>query len=292
MIYALLSVILMTLDYRGGWVERIQHQAGLLVEPIILLIESPFRLASSAWVSLQARQQLIGEIDELREQLADSSARLLLLEEMRRENEELRQLLDADLPLEVSYDPTEIRQIDLNPFSHRVLINRGSADGVQRGQPIVDAHGVVGQVDEVFFHSARVVLLTDPDHALPVAIERTGVRTIAYGSGLNTELRLNDLPMNVDLAPGDRLVTSGLGGTFPAGLPVAQVVSLSRTPGESFAEASLEPLGRLDRSRHLLILKIRPPAAPETEPTPAAESPVPETEDGVDRLAEPAEANL
>ena len=273
MVYALLSVILMTLDYRGGWVERIQHQAGLLVEPVTLLIESPFRLVRSAWSGLRARQQLLGEIDELRDQLAESSARLLLLEETRRENVELRQLLGAERPSDVSYDPTEIRQIDLNPFSHRVLINRGSADGVQAGQPVVDAHGVVGQVDEVFVHSARVVLLTDPDHALPVTIERTGVRTIAYGSGLNTELRLNDLPMNVDLEPGDRLVTSGLGGTFPAGLPVAEVVSLSRTPGESFARAALEPLGRLDRSRHLLLLQIQPQALAAPEAVTETEEP-------------------
>ncbi|MEE4297723.1 MAG: rod shape-determining protein MreC [Wenzhouxiangella sp.] len=288
MIYALVSVILMTLDYRGGWVDRIQHQAGLLVEPMVLLIESPFRLIRSAWSGLRARQQLLGEIDELRDQLAESSARLLLLEEMRRENEELRQLLDAERPLGVSYDPTEIRQVDLNPFSHRVLINRGSADGVQTGQPVVDAHGVVGQVDEVFMHSARVVLLTDPDHALPVAIERTGVRTIAYGSGLNTELRLNDLPMNVDLEPGDRLVTSGLGGTFPAGLPVAEVVSISRTPGESFARATLKPLGRLDRSRHLLILRIQPQGPPESESIPEAEDPGASSVDGADATAEPA----
>jgi rod shape-determining protein MreC len=264
MIYALLAIILMTLDYRGRWVDQIRSQAGLFVEPAVLLIESPFRLAASAWSSLRARHQLLGEIDELRSQLAESSARLLLLEELRRENLELRELLGASRQPQIGFRPAEIRQIDLNPFSHRVLINRGRRDGLQSGQGVIDAFGVVGQVDEVFVHSARVVLLTDPDHALPIAVERTGVRTIAYGSGLNTELRLNDLPMNVDLEAGDRLITSGLGGAFPAGLPVAEVVDVSRTVGEAFARARLRPLGRLDRSRHLLVLDTIDLISPET----------------------------
>ncbi|NDY95736.1 rod shape-determining protein MreC [Wenzhouxiangella limi] len=263
MIYALLAIILMTLDYRGRWVEQMRHQAGLVVEPAVLLIESPFRLANSIWSALRGRQQLLREIGELRGLLAESSARLLLLEELRRENLELRQLLSASKQPQVAFYPAEIRQVDLNPFSHRVLINRGRRDGVESGQAVIDAYGVVGQVDEVFLHSARVVLLTDPDHALPVAVERTGVRTIAYGSGLNTELRLNDLPMNVDLEASDRLVTSGLGGAFPAGLPVAEVIDVSRKVGEAFARARLRPLGRLDRSRHLLVLEA---TAAEDEP--------------------------
>lgn len=267
MIYALLAIILMTLDYRGRWVDQIRHQAGLMAEPLVLLIESPFRLAGAVRDSLRGRQQLLGEIDELRSLLAESSARLLLLEELRRENLELRELLSASRQPQVGFRPAEIRQIDLNPFSHRVLINRGRRDGLQSGQAVIDAFGVVGQVDEVFVHSARVVLLTDPDHALPIAVERTGVRTIAYGSGLNTELRLNDLPMNIDLEPGDRLVTSGLGGAFPAGLPVAEVVDVSRTVGEAFARARLRPLGRLDRSRHLLVLETIEPDPPETAAT-------------------------
>lgn len=256
----------------------------MIVEPAGLLVDAPFSLARSAWTALRGRQQLLSEIDELRSQLAESSARLLMLEELRRENLELRELLGASRQPQVGFYPAEIRQIDLNPFSHRVVINRGRRDGLQSGQAVIDAFGVVGQVDEVFLHSARVVLLTDPDHALPIAVERTGVRTIAYGSGLNTELRLNDLPMNVDLEPGDRLVTSGLGGAFPAGLPVAEVVDVSRTVGEAFARARLRPLGRLDRSRHLLVLETVAPTAADSasveqdEPAPEQGEDVPEEE--------------
>lgn len=263
MLYVLLAIILMTLDHRAGWVDRLHRQAGLLVEPALLLIETPFRFAESAWSGLRSRQQLLNESAELSRRMAEASARLLLLEDLRRENIELRGLLGASQQAELAFHPAEIRQVDLNPFSHRVVINRGRRDGLRSGQPVIDAFGVVGQVDEVQLHSARVVLLTDPDHALPVVIERTGVRTIAYGSGLNTELRLTDLPMNVDLERGDRVVTSGLGGGFPAGLPVGEVADITRPTGEAFARARLQPLGRLDRSRHLLVLETVEPAAPE-----------------------------
>ncbi len=268
MLYALLAIVLMTLDHRAGWVDRVHRQAGLLVEPALLLIESPFRLGQATWSALRARQQLLNESTELRRLVAESSARLLLLEDLRRENAELRGLLAASEQTELGFQPAEIRQVDLNPFSHRVLINRGRRDGLQAGQPVIDAFGVVGQVDEVFLHSARVVLLTDPDHALPVTIERTGVRTIAYGSGLNTELRLTDLPMNVDLELADRVLTSGLGGGFPAGLPVGEVAEVTRAPGEAFARARLQPLGRLDRSRHLLVLDAPVVMASEPEAAP------------------------
>lgn len=272
MLYALLAIVLMTLDHRAGWVDQVRHQAGLLVEPGLLVIETPFRLGRATWASLRGRQHLLSESAELRRQFSGASAQLLLLEHLRRENAELRELLSASRQTELEFRPAEIRQVDLNPFSHRVLINRGRRDGLRSGQPVIDAFGVVGQVDQVFLHSARVVLLTDPDHALPVTIERTGVRTIAYGSGLNVELRLTDLPMNVDLAAGDRLVTSGLGGGFPAGLPVAEVVEVTRSVGEAFARARLEPLGRLDRSRHLLVLEAVLPTIPVPEP---AEEPDP-----------------
>lgn len=278
MLYALLAIVLMTVDHRAGWVDQVRHQAGLLVEPAVLVIETPFRLGRSVWSGLRGRQHLLSESNELRRQLSEASARLLLLEDLRQENSELRDLLRASRQTELDFRPAEIRQVDLNPFSHRVLINRGRRDGLRSGQPVIDAFGVVGQVDQVYLHSARVVLLTDPDHALPVTIARTGVRTIAYGSGLNVELRLTDLPMNVDLESGDRVVTSGLGGGFPAGLPVAEVVEVTRSVGEAFARARLKPAGRLDRSRHLLVLESVLPGIP--APPPADDAGEPDEEIG------------
>ena len=276
MLYALLAIVLMTLDHRGRWVDQVRAGAGLLIEPAVLLAEMPFRLGQRVRLAVQSQRQLLAEGDELRQALTRVSAELLLLEELALENAELRELLEASQRLDRGFHAAEIRSIDLNPFSHRILIDRGRLEGLSPGQPVIDALGVVGQVDEVYLYSSQVILLTDPDHALPVRIQRTGLRTIAYGSGLTSRMRLNDLPMNVDLEPGDLLVTSGLGGTFPAGLPVARVDGVERPSGEAFASATLRPLGRLDRSRHLLVLDRVEPSASDppdlAEPVEAADA--------------------
>jgi len=266
MFYILLSVVLMTLDYRGQYVDRFRAWAGLAAEPIFLAIEAPFRFTVSAREALQDRARLRAERDDYERRLRESRARLLVQDELSRENAELRALLDAARALELQYHAVELRHIDLNPFSHRVLINRGRRDGLTAALPVVDAHGVVGQIDEVMQHSAGVILVSDPDHALPVRVERTSLRTIAYGSGRSDRLRLTDLPMNVDLRPSDRLVTSGLGGRFPPGLPVGEVVSVSRPTGEAFASAAVEPLARLDSSRHLIVLANDEPIDSEAGP--------------------------
>lgn len=254
MFYALLAVVLMSLDFRERWVDQLRSAAGLLVEPAVLVLEWPYRLGAELGAGLRSHQQLLHEARALRQELTVVSAELMNLAELAVENAELRELLDAGQRTAAGYIAAEVRYVDLNPFSHRVLINRGRRDGLVSGQAVIDARGLVGQVDEVFLHSSRVVLLTDPDHALPVRIQRTGLRTIAYGSGLNDVMRLTDLPMNVDLEPGDLVLTSGLGGVFPPGLPVARVAAVARPSGEAFAHAGLTPIARPDRSRHLLVL--------------------------------------
>jgi rod shape-determining protein MreC len=261
MFYIMMAVVLMVLDFRGGYVDRVRSIAAMGSEPLLLLIESPFRLTLAAREQFGDRRQLLAERDQFEQLLRESHARLLLLDELGRENAELRELLGASGALAIDFQTAELRQIDLNPYSHRVLINRGQRHGVRAGQPVVDARGVVGQIDEPLLSSAQVILLSDPDHALPVRVARTRMRTIAYGSGRTDELRLTDLPMNVDLVPGDLLLTSGLGGRFPSGLPVAEVVSVARPAGEAFAVAKARPLARLDGARHLLVLELLEQAA-------------------------------
>lgn len=302
MFYALLAIILMSLDFRERWVDQMRSAAGLLVEPVVLLLEWPYRLGSDLGAGLRSHQQLLHEARVLRQDLAVVSAELMTLAELAVENAELRELLDAGQRTAAGYIVAEVRHVDLNPFSHRVLINRGRRDGLVTGQAVIDARGLVGQVDEVFLHTSRVVLLTDPDHALPVRIQRTGLRTIAYGSGLNDLMRLTDLPMNVDLEPGDLVLTSGLGGVFPPGLPVASVETVERPSGEAFANAGLAPIARPDRSRHLLVLEAvveladaegpeAESAAPEGETTPSdstARDPVESATENQEAGAEPS----
>ena len=255
MVYILLSVTLMGLDYRGRYIDQARQAMGLVVEPVLLLIEVPYSLSLSALEQLRDRRQLQTERDEFERLLRESRAHLLLLQEFERENAQLRDLLGASQALAVDFQPVELRHLDLNPYSHRVMIGHGRHHGLRTGQAVIDARGVMGQLDEVRLRSATVVLISDPDHALPVKVARTGLRTIAYGSGRSDELRLTDLPMNVDLEPGDQLLTSGLGGRFPPGLPVATVTEIDRPDGRAFALALARPAAELAGARHLLVLR-------------------------------------
>jgi len=279
MFYALLAVVLMTLDARGQWVERVRSLGWKAVEPVVVLVEAPFAFGRRMGEELRARHELMDAIARLEAERRQRQAELVMLEELRDDNRELRALLAASERLPPSFRAAELMQIDLNPWSHRVLINRGSRDGLEPGQPVMDSRGVIGQVDEIGFNTARVILISDPDHALPVRVQRTGLRTVAYGSGRISRLRPTALSMNVDLEPGDRLVTSGLGGVFPAGLPVAEVVSLSRPAGEAFAVGEATPLGRLDRARHVLVVE-----------SPATPAPVPANADDADAAGPADEA--
>lgn len=254
MFYALLAIVLMTLDYRGQYLERVRDLAVVVVEPLVLAVEAPFALGRRLSEELRSRHELLDREAALERRVQLSEAELIRVEELRTENRELRELLETSRRLDLKFQAAELINVDLNPYSHRVMVNRGRRDGIEVGQTVIDADGVIGQVDRVGLNSAQVILISDPDHALPVQVQRTGFRTIAYGTGRITNLRLNDLPMNVDLQSGDVLVTSGLGGIYPPGLPVAEIESLSRAVGEAFARADACPLGRLDRVRHILLV--------------------------------------
>lgn len=258
MVYALASIILMTLDYRGGYVDQIRGYATLATEPLVLALEAPFGFGRRLGQELRSRHELQDRLAAVERRLRTHEAELMLLEEFRDENEELRSLLETRRRFDLDFRAAELMNIDLHPYSHRVVINRGRRDGLVQAQPVIDSEGVIGQLDEVAMNSARVILVSDPDHALPVRVQRTGLRTVAYGSGQINSLRLSDLPMNVDLEPGDVLITSGLGGAFPPGLPVAEIETVSRRAGQPFATATARPLARLDRARHVLVVTAGP----------------------------------
>jgi rod shape-determining protein MreC len=175
----------------------------------------------------------------------------------------------------------ELLKVDFDPFSQDIVINKGSRDGVSVGQPIVDAEGVMGQVVHVAPFTSTAMLITDPSHAIPVADNRNGLRAIAMGTGSFNRLDIPNLPRNADIQQGDLLVTSGLGGRFPAGYPVATVERVERNPGQSFAEVSARPIAHLEQSREVLLVWTAPaptacdpaqgpcPPAVDTAPAPA-----------------------
>jgi len=148
-----------------------------------------------------------------------------------------------------------MKRVDLDPFSHKIWIDRGVEHGVVVGQAVIDGLGVVGQVEDVHRHFSSVRLISDPDHALPVQINRTGLRTVAYGRGETSHMLMPNVPLQADVSPGDVIVTSGLGDRFPPGFPVGEVERVERDTGEAFATVYVRPYAALDRGREVLLIE-------------------------------------
>ena len=174
------------------------------------------------------------------------------------ENDRLRAMLEARRQVRDDVRVAEIMSVDANPFRHTVILDVGSGEGVYDGQAVIDAEGVVGQVIQAAPMSSEAILISDPGHALPVEVNRSGVRTIAYGTGDFGRLDLPGLTNNADIQEGDLLVTSGLGGAFPRGYPVAVVDTIIRIPQNPFADISATPTAELDRIREIMLVWSQP----------------------------------
>jgi rod shape-determining protein MreC len=227
-----------------------------------MFVDLPFRIGSWVSDSLTDRSQLLEENQSLDASLRDAEFALQQLEALRVENARLRDLLGASQRLEDRRLVAEILSVELL-YRQRFMVNRGSADGVFVGQAVLDRHGVVGQVVSVGQWTSEVILITDADHALPVVVNRSGLRTIAVGTGDQQRLRLPYLTSTADIEVGDLLVSSGLGAVFPAGYPVARVLSMQTQPGQAFADVLAEPVSALDRDQEVLLLFNDTPTAAE-----------------------------
>lgn len=250
----LAAVVLMAADHRGQYLDRVRGGLSVVVHPLQSLAALPGKAVAWLGSSVATHGELLENNRRLTEENLLVRGRLQKFEALQSENARLRGLLDTARQRRERLSVAEIRQIDLDPFSHRVLIDRGTATGVYEGQPLVDGHGVVGQIVEAGPLSAYAMLITDPGHAVPVQVSRTGLRTLAFGTGSTGRLVLNDLPLSADIRAGDLLVTSGLGGRFPFGLPVARVSDIRRDPGQPFAEVTAIPSAALDRVRLVLLV--------------------------------------
>lgn len=255
MLLGLLSVVLMTLDHRQNLLDPVRQTLSAVVHPIRLIAALPVELTGAASVQLTNRRELLEDNARLRHQQLLYEARLQRLDALEVENIRLRELLDSAYELEEPVLIAELVQVDLDPYTHLIQIDKGSRDGVFAGQPVIDANGIIGQVDEVGPFSASVRLISDPSHAIPVQVNRNGLRSIAIGNGNLNALELSSLPNNADIRPGDLLVTSGLGGRFPAGYPVGRVERVETDPGEAFADITVEPSGALNRIQEVLLIR-------------------------------------
>jgi rod shape-determining protein MreC len=260
------------------------------------LADLPF--TASRWLgeTTSDRDDLLQQNRELRNQNLRLRAELQKYESLQAENLRLRDLVDSSFKVGDRVLVAELSSVDLDPYKQQVVINKGEASGAYEGQPVLDAHAVMGQVIGVTPFSSTVLLITDVSHALPVQVLRSGLRTIAVGTGRIDELKLPYLPTNSDIAEGDLLVTSGLGGKFPPGYPVATVTRVDRSPDAPFSSVIAEPRAHLDRSREVLLvwtvpnqLPMLPGAAGAEIPDAGADAPTPAADESLDaERAEPA----
>jgi rod shape-determining protein MreC len=244
----------MVLDHRQNHLESLRSALSVILYPIQYLASLPVILGGSASNALTSRGELQAENQRLHEENIQLHARLQKFLALEAENMRLRALLDSSFKVGDQVLIAEMISVEQDPFRQQVLINQGKTSGVFKGQPVLDANAVVGQVTHVNPFTASVLLITDASHALPVQVNRNGLRTIALGTGLINQLELPHLPNNADIQSGDLLTTSGLGGHFPAGYPVAEVTEVSREPGQPFASVKARTTAHLDRIREVLLV--------------------------------------
>lgn len=271
-----LAVALMIADHRGGWLTSIRAQLEVLVQPLWRLAGLPAKLGDTVRDDAVTRARLMEENQTLRNALLISGARTARLQAAADENARLRGLLGAVERGGLDVQLAPILDVALDPTRQRLVLDIGGHQGVRMGQPVIDAGGLLGQVIEVRPSTATVLLLTDPDHAVPVTIARNGIRLVAYGRGDRIELA--NIPTSGDVKIGDQVVTSGLGGRFPPGFPVGSVVRLRRDDSRVFLVGDLKPAAQLDRGRDVLLLRdVRTPAAAVATPAAGGDASAPPT---------------
>lgn len=252
--WVIVAVVLMVADHRGQFLDAIRRQAATLAGPVYWLAAAPARGARAMHDIVVDRELLADENARLNEQLLLAQARLARLAAVADQNERLRDLLDARTRLGLKAQLGEMIDVDLEPFRHRILLDLGAGEGIASGQAVMDARGVLGQVVEVLRDRSLVILITDPGHAIPVRVARTGLNAIAYGSGEIESLSLPHIPFSAGVRVGDELVTSGIGGGFPAGLPVGTIRQVEPDDSATFVRAIASPAAAMARSGEVLVL--------------------------------------
>lgn len=267
-LFVTLSITLMVAENRGSRLEPLRQWLSWALTPVMWLAASPANVSNSVDY-FHTRELLRNENRELRDRLLQQDARLLRLASLEAENGRIRELLASSSALEDRVLIAEILATSQDPYRHQIVLNKGERDGVYRGQAVLDAYGIMGQVVQVNPGSSVALLITDPDHGIPVEINRTGLQTIALGRGDGHGLSLPYLPGNADVKVGDLLVSSGLGGRFPAGYPVGEIHELRHAGGESFMEAIAYPKAQLNQGRQALLVwseRVLPSSAPGEAP--------------------------
>jgi rod shape-determining protein MreC len=269
-LYSLLALALIIVDKRFDHLGKIRRMLSVVAYPVQVAVASPFQGWNWFRDSVTTRDALRADKSKLEAELRVAQFRLQRYEALEAEARRLRALRDNTASVTDRFLIGEVMNVDLDAFRERVLVDKGAGDGVYVGQAVLDSGGVFGQVARVGQLTSEVILVSDAAHAIPVQINRNGLRTVAVGTGETNRLKLPYLPTSADVVAGDLLVTSGLGGGFPAGYPVGTIAEVKRDPAQSLADVDVKPAAALDRSRELLFVWLKPQAAELLPPLKAA----------------------
>jgi rod shape-determining protein MreC len=281
-VLVVLSAVLMVVDARFEALKPLRSQMGLVLTPFYWLADLPVRAWDGATQQISSRSELMAENEKLKAEALLLQRRLQKLAALTEQNVRLRELLNSAALVDEEVLVGELIGVDPNPYTHRILIDKGEKDGVFLGQPVLDARGLMGQVVEIMPYTARVLLLTDTTHSIPVQVNRSGLRAIAVGTGNPESLELRHVADTADIKEGDLLVSSGMGQRFPAGYPVATVKEVIHDSGQPFAIVRAVPTAALNRSRYLLLV-FSDQRTPEQRANDSAEA-----QEAADREAEQA----
>ncbi|TFH82971.1 rod shape-determining protein MreC [Pseudomonas kribbensis] len=254
LVLAVLSVALMVVDARFSLLKPARSQMSLVLMDAYWITDLPGRLWEGVASQFGSRTELVAENEKLKTENLLLQGRMQKLAALTEQNVRLRELLNSSALVNEKVEVAELIGMDPNPFTHRIIINKGERDGVVLGQPVLDARGLMGQVVELMPYTSRVLLLTDSTHSIPVQVNRNGLRAIASGTGNPERLELRHVADTADVKEGDLLVSSGLGQRFPAGYPVATVKEVIHDSGQPFAIVRAVPTAALNRSRYLLLV--------------------------------------
>jgi len=248
------SSLLIFMDHRLNTIQPVRLFLNSLVAPVQYLAILPEQMLDAASKAMQSRMTLNQENERMRSELLDLQGQLQRYQFLQNENARLRELLGSDVRQEGRRMVAEVVAVASDPFSHQLVINKGTLNGVFEGQPVLDSRGVVGQIMTVGTNTSRVVLISDQSHAIPLRAERNDIRVLAQGVGDLRQLELMFIPHSTELEEGDVLVSSGLGGAFPEGYPVARINRIERNDSLPFATVTAIPFAHLDRVRSVLLL--------------------------------------
>lgn len=262
-ILVIVSITLMVLDERQQYMQPVRATLTVATYPVRYLIDLPSSTGNWLSETFTSRRHLMLENEALHQEHLEFKAREQKLAALEVENARLRALLGSTAKVQEHTIIAELVALDMSPFSRQIVLNKGGLHGIYEGQAMIDAQGIMGQIIHVSPLQSTAILITDPKHTLPVEVNRNGLRSIASGTGESNRLILDQLPNNADILQGDLLVTSGLGGRFPAGYPVARVTEVIRNHDLPFAHVSAEPLAAIESSREVLL--IARPNRPATE---------------------------